>query len=843
MRLLLALVAALVACADTNTVTCGDGVTCPAGTQCVISIEPAATFCVDDQQLAACSDLAEHHRCSTPDIPLGRCYGGGCVAATCGNGVIDPPDTLDATDIGEVCDEGDQAPGDGCSSDCLSLETCGNGITDLVKSERCDDGNRVSHDGCTSGCGVESARWSPLGPGTPPGRVDAAMAYDATNRQVVMYGGGDYNGNAYGDTWLWDGVGWTEAFPAQSPGIRIAAKMAYDSDRHRVVLFGGVSEDGSTFADTWEWDGARWAPVPTLNAPTGRKFHVMTYDSKRKVVVLFGGQVQQPDQFVPDLADTWLFDGKAWTQQLTTLHPGGPAPVDPADGRVAAAMAFDPVRGTAVLFGGASVGNFSTFYDDIVWELDSTGWHTRSLTTPRPPIRRDATVSFDLATQSMLLFGGGDSTDLGDQWKLSAGGWTQVSPALLPDPRRAHAAATDTVRRKVVVFGSQFSTDTVTWEWNGTTWSALTPVAPPLEQWISAFDAARGVTVLVDSGGNTWQLHGTSFTPGPTRPGTFQPGMAYDPTRKRTILVDTAANVGVTYLFNGTTWTTPSTATPALFLPSLAADRNGNVVLFGGLAPGASAASDETWVWNGSTWTKAAPAHRPPGRVYPAFAYDPIRKVTVMFGGTDLLTNTRDTWLWDGDDWTQDLTTGPNARAGASFAWQPARGKLLLFGGTTQGVKLGDAYEFDGTLWTPVPIAQGPRPRVFAVLQPDPSSGGMLLFAGIGTASNPVGDMWRLRWDSDEAADSCADAQDLDGDGLAGCADPDCYYLCAPLCTPGPDLTTCAAAAPSCGDGTCDAFVEQCRVCPADCGACSARCGDSFCDAPESASSCPGDCP
>jgi hypothetical protein len=101
--------------------------------------------------------------------------------------------------------------------------------------------------------------------------------------------------------------------------------------------------------------------------------------------------------------------------------------------------------------------------------------------------------------------------------------------------------------------------------------------------------------------------------------------------------------------------------------------------------------------------------------------------------------------------------------------------------------------------------------------------------------------MWRLRWDGAGADDSCQDAIDFDGDGLAGCADPDCYYVCTPLCTPGPELATCSAASPSCGDNSCDALLENCRVCPGDCGTCPAVCGDLFCDAGEM-SACPGDC-
>jgi len=93
-------------------------------------------------------------------------------------------------------------------------------------------------------------------------------------------------------------------------------------------------------------------------------------------------------------------------------------------------------------------------------------------------------------------------------------------------------------------------------------------------------------------------------------------------------------------------------------------------------------------------------------------------------------------------------------------------------------------------------------------------------------------------WENGATKESCIVPVDLDGDGLAGCADPDCWMVCNPTCSPG---VACDAAAPHCGDATCDA-VETCRMCPQDCGACPAVCGDSFCDAGETSASCPGDC-
>lgn len=85
-----------------------------------------------------------------------------------GNGDPDHPETnspmcLTATSTGtnckEVCDDGNNLAGDGCSPNCLSRETCRNGILDAVGGptsppELCDDGNQIDSDACRNTCGT-----------------------------------------------------------------------------------------------------------------------------------------------------------------------------------------------------------------------------------------------------------------------------------------------------------------------------------------------------------------------------------------------------------------------------------------------------------------------------------------------------------------------------------------------------------------------------------------------------------------------------------------------------------------------------------------------------------------
>ncbi len=73
-----------------------------------------------------------------------------------------------ALDAVEMCDDGNRTAGDGCSADCLSDESCGNGQLDAAAAELCDDGNVTPGDGCDAECVTEPGFDCPL-PGRPCG--------------------------------------------------------------------------------------------------------------------------------------------------------------------------------------------------------------------------------------------------------------------------------------------------------------------------------------------------------------------------------------------------------------------------------------------------------------------------------------------------------------------------------------------------------------------------------------------------------------------------------------------------------------------------------------------------
>src|SRR5882672_3746761 len=59
--------------------------------------------------------------------------------------------------------------------------------------------------------------------------------------------------------------------------------------------------------------------------------------------------------------------------------------------------------------------------------------------------------------------------------------WSKLSPGRSPPVRARHAMAYDLARRKIVLFGgNSLANGTVgdTWEWDGTTWTQISPPSP-----------------------------------------------------------------------------------------------------------------------------------------------------------------------------------------------------------------------------------------------------------------------------------------------------------------------------------------------------------------------------
>ena len=99
------------------------------------------------------------------------------------------------------------------------------------------------------------------------------------------------------------------------------------------------------------------------------------------------------------------------------------------------------------------------------------------------------------------------------------------------------------------------------------------------------------------------------------------------------------------------------------------------------LVVGGIDSNDTTWLWDGSRWTLAHPATRPPGRFGASSAYDPVTHTVMLYGGRmdngELLD---DTWAWDGTTWTQLSASGPGLAEGGVMAWNDTSQAMVLVG-------------------------------------------------------------------------------------------------------------------------------------------------------------------
>jgi hypothetical protein len=244
-----------------------------------------------------------------------------------------------------------------------------------------------------------------------------------------------------------------------------------------------------------------------------------------------------------------------------------------------------------------------------------------------------------------------------------------------------------------LMFGSASSgsTNTATWSWSGTAWTA------------------RGSSTItnINLGGDHSPV-----------------ALAYHPPTGLPVLVAAYA----TYTWDGTNWTL-RTQLPAIAGNSdyaMAFDpTRGQMVLFAGCS-GGSPASD-TLLWDGFGWTVRQPVVRPNPTCFPHMAFDPVAG-KLLLATSDLNHTQTYFWEWNGSNWGQriyataptmidptanhtwtfangvdsrlGLTSEPTHRCYSAGAFDPVRGKFVLFGGSTSYAPstladLGDTWEFD----------------------------------------------------------------------------------------------------------------------------------------------------
>ncbi|MBK8096971.1 MAG: hypothetical protein IPK26_07685 [Planctomycetes bacterium] len=399
--------------------------------------------------------------------------------------------------------------------------------------------------------------------------------------------------------------------------------------------------------------------------------------------------------------------------------------------------------------------------------------------------------------------------------------WTVVGNTFLPrqdvspPPRRQDFALVhDSRRRRVLLIGGatdavSFVTDT--WAWDGVRWTQLAASPPPRHSHALAYDAARDRVVL--HGGYAQQLpppwgptpaatthefDGTTWRQiGANGPARADHRLGYDPVRQRTVLFGGQDNGPVTqatndtFAYDGTAWQQVATpmAPQTLWPLDLVWDQGRSALLLHGevsVSMFPPRTVTQSWTFDGSTWTQLAispvtggrlaadtlagtvawiasdsanlqtpqiarfdlaagawtPRPQPPR---PTVFADPIA-MSVQWQQTiawlDGFPNSGRTWILDGNGWRErNPAASPPGRLGSALAEVFGQNQMVLFGGLgSTNQQLGDTWTFDGTTWALAVPANAPSPREGAAVASDLLRQSVWLFGGFD--GQALGDTW-----------------------------------------------------------------------------------------------------
>jgi len=504
-----------------------------------------------------------------------------------------------------------------------------------------------------------AGKWTQLQPkAAPSARYGGALVWDSKRSRAVLFGGMEKSqvglqGIPKQDTWEWDPATqtWTDrTIAGDKPSPRFGHAMAYDPASGMVVLVGGWDIDSTGgLADVWQWDPSTGAWTLRLtgseaNLPTSRLYASLVTDTARSRLDLVGGEAELSRD-----GEIWELEPvtATFTDRTPTLGKWPPP-------RASYAMTFCPATGKTYMFGGtADDSNANVFFDDL-WEWDGTSW-SQVQTDVRPPGRSGAAMAYDPLRKSLILFGGVNNSPvgimeqlvLGDtwEWNSSTRKWSQLQPTASPEPRQDHAMVTDSGRAKVLLFGGYLLTRAATyptpgtqrkpdplnnavWEWDGgkLTWTNRTPVSFTLTppgyasfESLLAFDDARQKVLVLDTGTSPsdnlalWEWDPVSAGWAKRDSGdvlhfdgyTSDAYVVYDSLRRRAVVPVVEE-------------------TPNSFSPSVVWEIS---------------TKGPTWYW------RNLPASTNQFPMWPAATFDSQRGVVVVFGGTiDGIVSTSETW-------------------------------------------------------------------------------------------------------------------------------------------------------------------------------------------------------
>jgi hypothetical protein len=598
---------------------------------------------------------------------------------------------------------------------------------------------------------------APLFALNPSARSEARMVYSPALHRTVLYGGsspvdrGTKLAYELSDTWERTITQWVQRFPAHNPGPRAAQVMVYDPTQSRILLFGGRTGT-SFFNDLWSYQNDDWTKINTATTPGARFLAGGAFDTVRNRLVVFGGYQYTPDPksstpLSTPIYDTWEFDGTNWRQTNTN----GPQVLKPI-------LVYDAARDNIIMLG------INDKSESLMYQYDAAAGSWKQLTPATlPACLNEGMAVYNDATQKVFYTGGVCATSSATEDNLEWDGttWTKVDVILSAGRLFGSAIAYDTDRQQVVLFGGANVLNTIrsatllfsSGNWIDVSFTNLDPqprslmafVTDPVNNTIWMFGGVNDEQNFLDF----WKFqngHWEEIANGDEPVSCTYPLAAYDTDRQKIVMVCEDSS---TWEHDGTGWkqATLKAAPTSRRFASLAYDPTlKKTILFGGYDTTTATYLDQTWTWDGSTWTRVK-KNPPPSRALASMWYDSTLKKTVIYGGigritsTDRVTRYDDMWTFDGTAWTQLKPSGgtPGLRYGAETTVDPRTNKVVLFGGLrvdtdaaglqTQ-VYADDTWEWDGTAWKKLAPDVVPPARENAGLTFDPIRNELVMFSG-----------------------------------------------------------------------------------------------------------------
>ena len=302
-------------------------------------------------------------------------------------------------------------------------------------------------------------------------------------------------------------------------------------------------------------------------------------------------------------------------------------------------------------------------------------WQRIDVAGAAPGARKDATLVYDDANNSLLLFGGrSGGQGLNDLWSfdLDSGKWAEVTAPGAPDTRWGHVSIFDSGRSRMVVFSGQrpggFLNDTWVFDTVKQEWREISPDGDgPSKRYgsCSGYDSENDLFYI---------SHGF------TASGRFDDTWAFDLEAER--------------------WTevSPTELRPIeRCLHRCAFDPESNsLFLFGGQSNRTPILGD-LWRYDPAAkeWTDVSPEGESPSpRFFSSLVRDPESRRFILFGGFTGDGRKNDLWSYaPGEGWTglAPSATAPEARSNHSGAFVPNAGAYYVFGGVGQE-ELGDLW-------------------------------------------------------------------------------------------------------------------------------------------------------